>query len=205
MTKIVKAKFKISRRYGVSLWGSAKDPIHERNYVPGQHGPVMSRKQTDYGRQLKAKQLLKSYYGYVTEKQFRNTFKLARRMKGDTGANLVGLLERRLDAVIYRLNLASSIFAARQMVSHKHVFVNGKKVNIPSYKVSEGDIITISEKAKTNANVMAAVQKMERSVPDYLKFDAKAFQGEFIRVPTPSEVPYPLLMEPSLVVEFYSR
>ena len=205
MTKIVKSKYKVSRRLGVNLWGRAKDPFNTRNFPPGQHGSVGFKKPSDYGNQLKAKQKLKAYYGNITEKQFSLIFKEATRLKGDTGNNLIGLLERRIDAVVYRLNLAPTIFAARQLVNHKHIKVNGRTLNVPSARIKEGDVVEIAAKSKEMPVVMEAVARMERGVPDYLEFDAKLMQGKFIRIPALSDVPFPNQMEPNLVIEFYSR
>lgn len=212
MTKIVKSKFKISRRLGVSVWGDGKDPVaRNRNFRPGQHGASGNRTVSVHGRQLNAKQLLKGHYGRIGERQFRNTFDKASRMVGDTAENFVGLLERRLDAVVYRLNIANSIFAARQIVSHKHIMIKRKNrdtwevVNCPSYSVAEGDKIKVIDRARTIAPIMAAVQTMQRGVPEYLKFDQANFEGEFIRVPKLEDVPYAAKMEPQLVVEFYSK
>jgi len=205
VTKIVKSKYKISRRLGVSVWGRDKDPATKKNYRPGQHGPTFMRKVSDYGRQLNAKQLLKGFYGRIREKQFRKIFSEAVRSKGDTGENLVGFLESRLDSVVYRLNFASTIFAARQLVSHKHIKVNGKVTNIASYYVKEGDIIELSDKAKAFDIIQAAIEVMERPVPEYLELDPVHKKAKFIRVPKIAEVPYASVMEPQLVVEFYSR
>lgn len=205
MTKIVNAKYKASRRLGVSLWGSNKDAFNTKNYRPGQHGQNTMIKTSDYGLHLKAKQRLKCHYGRVNEKQFRNIFALASKMKGNTGENFIGLLESRLDAVVYRLNLASTIFAARQLVTHCHIRVNGKKVNIPSLRLKEGDIIELKESSKQVPVILETVSKAERSVPDYLAFDASAMSGKFVRVPAISDVPYPFEPDVSKVVEFYSR
>jgi small subunit ribosomal protein S4 len=205
VTKVIKSKYKICRRLGASLWGSAKDPFLTKNYAPGQHGATVVRKPSDYGIQLRAKQRLKGHYGNISERQFRNVFKEAVRLKGDTGENLVGLLEMRLDAVSYRLNFGATIFAARQMVSHKHIKVNGRVVNIPSYLLKEGDIVEIVEKAKTIPVVIESQQKLSRSIPDYLELDAKAMQGKVIRTPKLADVPFAVVMEPHLIVEFYSR
>lgn len=212
MSKIVKSKFKISRRLGASVWGDGKDPfLRSKNYRPGQHGAQSNRTVSVHGRQLNAKQLLKGFYGRIGERQFRNTFDKASKMVGDTAENFIGLLERRLDAVIYRLNIAKSIFAARQIVSHKHVMIKRKNrdvwevVNCPSYSVAEGDQIKITDKAKNMAPIMASVQLMERPVPEYLKFDPATFEAEYIRVPKLADVPYAAKMEPQLVVEFYSK
>lgn len=211
MTKIVKSKYKISRRLGVSVWGDGKDPFsRNRNFRPGQHGAA-NRTVSVHGRQLNAKQLLKGHYGRIGERQFRNIFDKASRMVGDTAENLVGLLERRLDAVVYRLNIAKSVFAARQIVSHKHVMVKRKKrdywevVNCPSYLVCEGDQIKLKDSSKTIAPIMASLQLMERSVPEYLKFNPATSEAEFIRVPKLADIPYAATMEPQLVVEFYSK
>lgn len=211
MTKIVKSKYKISRRLGISVWGNGKDPFtRNRNFRPGQHG-VASRTVSVHGRQLNAKQLLKGHYGRIGERQFRNTFDKASKMVGDTAENFIGLLERRLDAVIYRLNFAKSIFAARQIVSHKHIMVKRKNrnywevVNCPSYTVSEGDQIKLTDKAKTVESILTSVQLMERGIPEYLKFDPSTLEAEFIRTPKLADVPYAAKMEPQLVVEFYSK
>ena len=207
MSKRIKAKYKKSRRLGVSLWGRGKDAFNKKNYAPGIHGPLGLRKrqQSDYGVQLRAKQQLKCYYGNVTEKQFRKTFQQAVRMKGDTGENLVGLLERRLDAILYRAKFAPTVFSSRQLISHKHVKVNGQTVNIPSYRVSVGDVIEVKEKSRTIPMVLQAVGEGDRSTPDYLEIDAKAFTAKYLAVPKLADVPYPVVMEPNLVVEFYSR
>ena len=204
MTKRHNSKYKIDRRLGVNLWGRAKSPIEKRDYGPGQHG--MNRgKKSDYGIQLNAKQKLKGYYGNISEKKFQNYYKEASRLRGDTGENLVGLLERRLDAVIYRMKLAPTVFAARQFVNHGHIFVNGHRVNIPSYLVKEGDEITVSPKFKENLVMKQAIESGERDVPDYISIDHKKLTGKYVRVPALADVPYPVVMEPNLVVEFYSR
>jgi small subunit ribosomal protein S4 len=204
MTKRAESKYKINRRLGVNLWGRAKSPLNKREYGPGQHGQ-RRKKPSEYGLQLHAKQKLKGYYGNITERQFRKIYAEAARRKGDTGENLVELLERRLDAVVYRLKLAITPFAARQLVNHGHVRVNGKKVNIPSYLVKDGDSIELRGKSKELAAVLASVQSPERNVPDYLSFSEGEMKGTFVRAPKLSDVPYPVQMEPNLVVEFYSR
>ena len=204
MTKRVTAKHKIDRRLGVNLWGRAKSPFNDRNYGPGQHGQQRS-KPSDYGVQLRAKQKLKGYYGNISERQFRRVYDEAVRRKGDTSENMIGLLERRLDAVVYRMKFVSTVFAARQIVNHGHISVNGKRVNIPSYLVKEGDEISITTSMKENAVVLGATQLAERDVPEYLSVDHKAMKGTFVRTPKHSDVPYPVQMEPHLVVEFYSR
>ncbi len=205
MTKIISSKYKVSRRLGVSIWGDSKDAFNKKNYRPGQHGQNTMIKTSDYGVHLKAKQKLRSHYGRVNEKQFRNLFALAQKMKGNTGENFVGLLERRLDAVVYRLNIAPTIFAARQLVSHGLIRVNGKKVNIPSIKLKEGDLVELKEHAKQIPIVLESIAKKERLVPDYLSFDANSLTGKFVRVPSISDVPYPFEPEVHLVVELYSR
>ena len=207
MTKRLEAKYKISRRFGVSLWGRAKDPVNRRSYGPGQHGAASKgkKKLSDYGTQLVAKQKLKSYYGNITEKQFVKLYEEARRLKGDNSENLIGLLESRLDAVIYRMCVVPTVFAARQFVNHGHVKVNGKRVNIASYRVNEGDVIEVRERSKQMTMVLEAMQSPERDVPDYIDMDEKALKATFTRTPKLSDVPYPVKMEPNLVVEFYSR
>ncbi|MDE1900222.1 MAG: 30S ribosomal protein S4 [Alphaproteobacteria bacterium] len=204
MTKRLEAKHKIDRRLGVNLWGRPKSPLNKRDYRPGQHGQGR-RKLSDYGTQLNAKQKLRGYYGNVGERQFHRYYQEAMRRKGNNGEILIQLLERRLDAVVYRMKFAATVFGARQLVSHGHMLVNGKKVNIPSYQVKEGDIIEVRGKAKQMAAVMAAAELAERDVPDYMTVDHKEMKGTFTRTPALSDVPYPVQMEPNLVIEFYSR
>lgn len=204
MTKRVTAKHKIDRRLGVNLWGRPKSPVNRRSYGPGQHGQQRS-KPSDYGIQLRAKQKLKGYYGNITERQFRRLYAEAVRRRGDTSENLIELLERRLDAVIYRMKFVATVFAARQFVNHGHVKVNGKRVNIPSYQLRDGDEIIITGRMKDNVNVALAIQSAERDVPEYVEADHKEFKGRFIRGPKLADVPYPVSMEPNLVVEYYSR
>jgi len=199
------SKHKLDRRIGANIWGRAKSPYNKRQSGPGMHGERRS-KPTDYGTQLFAKQKLKGYYGNIGEKQFRRYFKEANRLRGDTGQNLIGLLERRLDAVIYRANFVPTVFAARQFVNHKHVFVNGKVVNIPSYQLKEGDVVEVKEgKSRELPMVLQAVQNPERETPEYIDVDLKKFKATFLRIPTLEDVPYPVQMEPNLIVEFYSR
>ncbi len=206
MSKRSNVKYKISRRLGENLWGRAKDPVNRRAYGPGQHGSASARKKlSDYGTQLREKQKLKAYYGNITEKQFSKLYKEAIRAKGDTSENLIGLLESRLDSVVYRMCVVPTVFAARQVVNHGHVKVNGKRVNIPSYLVKAGDVIELKEKSKQMLLVLESIQSPERDVPDYIDMDAKAVKATFVRVPTLMEIPYPVKMEPNLVVEFYSR
>ena len=202
--KRISAKHKIDRRIGANLWGRAKSPYNLRQTGPGMHGQRRG-KLSDFGLQLMAKQKLKGYYGNIGEKQFRRYFKEADRLRGDTGQNLVGLLERRLDAVIYRANFVPTVFAARQFVNHKHVTVNGKIVNIPSYQIKEGDVIEVRSESRQIPMVLQAVQQPEKEVPDYIDVDVKAYKATFIRVPKLEDIPYPVQMEPNLVVEFYSR
>jgi small subunit ribosomal protein S4 len=206
MTKRINTKHKISRRYGVNLWGRDNDPSEKRNFIPGQHGPSIGRRvMSDFGKQLAAKQTLKGYYGNVSEKQFRNIYKEAIARKGDTSENFVGLLESRLDVVVYRMNFVPTIFASRQFVNHKHVTVNGKTVNIPSYKVKAGDVIEVKEASKQIPIVIEATEGLKRPLPDYIEADLKARKGKFIRKPIFSEVPFPFKAEVNLVIEFYSR
>lgn len=206
MSKRSTVKYKISRRLGVNLWGRAKDPINRRAYGPGQHGNANTRKKiSDYGTQLREKQKLKAYYGNITEKQFYRVYVEAARQKGDTSENLLGLLESRLDAVVYRMCVVPTVFAARQIVNHGHVKVNGKRVNIPSYIVKEGDTVELRDKAKQMALVIESVQSPERDVPEYIEMDSKAMRATFTRKPKLMDIPYPVKMEPNLVVEFYSR
>lgn len=204
MTKIIEAKHKIDRRLGVNLWGRAKSPVNSRSYGPGQHGQQRG-KISDYGIQLRAKQKLKGYYGSISEGQFRRIYQEAVRRRGDTSENMIELLERRLDAVVYRMKFAATVFGSRQLVSHGHVKVNGKRVNIGSYVLSDGDEITVTDRFKENTNTMAAMISSERDVPDYMEVDHKKMHGKFIRGPQLADVPYPVQMEPNLVVEFYSR
>jgi small subunit ribosomal protein S4 len=204
MTKRAESKYKINRRLGVNLWGRPKSPINNRDYRPGQHGQ-RRRKLSDYGTQLAAKQMLKGYYGNISERQFRRYYAEASRRPGDTSEHLIGLLERRLDAVVYRMKFVPTVFASRQFVSHNHITVNGKRVNIPSYLVKEGDTIEVVEAARQIPMVLEAVESSERDVPDYIEVDHKKMNGKFVRTPKLGDVPYPVQMEPNLVVEYYSR
>jgi small subunit ribosomal protein S4 len=204
MSKRIAAKYKINRRLGVNLWGRPKSPINKREYGPGQHGQ-RRRKPSDFGTQLKAKQKLKGYYGNITERQFRRTYAEAVRRRGDTEENLIELLERRLDAVVYRMKFVPTVFAARQFVNHGHIKVNGKRVNIPSYRVKDGDVIEVKDGSREVPMVLQAVDSPEREVPDYMDVDHQKMHGTFVRGPKPTDVPYPVQMEPNLVIEFYSR
>ncbi|GAA0278288.1 30S ribosomal protein S4 [Alteraurantiacibacter aestuarii] len=204
MTKRTSAKHKLDRRMGENIWGRPNSPVNKRSYGPGQHGQRRKSKISDFGLQLRAKQKLKGYYGDVTEKQFRRTYKEAAAMKGDTGQNLIGLLERRLDMIVYRAKFAPTVFSARQIVSHGHIRVNGVKCNIASRRVDVGDVISLGDKAKEMALVIEAQSLPEREIPDYVVPDGTD-KVTYNRVPTLDEVPYPVTMEPNLVVEFYSR
>ena len=206
MTKRLNSKHKVDRRLKVNLWGRPKSPFNSRGYPPGQHGQSASKKKpSNYGIQLEAKQKLKFYYGNINERQFRNIYKKAIMKKGDTAENLIGFLERRLDAVVYRAKLSTTIFSARQLINHGHVKVNGKKVNIASYQLKEEETIEIREKSKQLAFIDIALANKEREVPEYLQVDEKNKKVKFIRTPKFDEVPYPVVMEPNLVVEYYSR
>jgi small subunit ribosomal protein S4 len=205
VTKRTAAKYKIDRRMGENIWGRPKSPVNRREYGPGQHGQRRKAKLSDFGTQLRAKQKLKGHYGDLTEKQFRRIYAEAERVKGDTGENLVGLLERRLDAVVYRAKFVPTIFAARQFVNHAHVLVNGKSVNIPSYRVKEGDVIEVRAKSRQLALVLEAIGLPERDVPDYLEVDHNRMTAKFLRQPGLSDVPYAVQMEPNLIVEFYAK
>jgi small subunit ribosomal protein S4 len=205
MTKRVEAKFKINRRLGVNLWGRGKSPLARgKETPPGQHG-ARRKKASDFGTQLMAKQKLKGYYGNISEKQFRKLYDEAVRRRGDTSENLIELLERRLDAVVYRMKFAVSPFQARQIINHGHIQVNGKRVNIPSFQVKDGDVINIKTKSKDLAIVVEAAASPERDIPEYLEVELKDMKGKFIRAPKLADVPYPVQMEPNLVIEFYSR
>ncbi|CAH1658880.1 30S ribosomal protein S4 [Hyphomicrobiales bacterium] len=205
MSKRIAAKHKIDRRLGQNIWGRPKSPVNRREYGPGQHGQRRKGKISDYGTQLRAKQKLKGYYGSISEKQFRRYYQEAIRLKGDSGENLVGLLERRLDAVVYRAKFVPTVFAARQFVNHGHVKVNGRRVNIPSYLVKAGDVIEVKEASKQLVIVLESISLAERDVPDYVEADHAKMVAKFVRVPTLSDVPYPVQMEPNLIIEFYSR
>ena len=205
MTKRTAAKYKLDRRMGENVFGRPKSPVNKREYGPGQHGQRRKNKLSDFGTQLRAKQKLKGYYGDLTEKQFKRIYAEAARVKGDTGENLVGFLERRLDAVVYRAKFVPTIWAARQFVNHAHVLVNGKSVNIPSYRVKEGDVIEVRAKSKQLGLIQEAIALTERDVPDYIEVDHSKMTARVTRIPTLSEVPYAVQMEPNLVIEFYSR
>jgi len=204
MSKRHSAKYKLDRRMGENIWGRPKSPINQRSYGPGQHGQRRKNKVSDFGLQLRAKQKLKGYYGNITEKQFSKTYEEASRRKGSSSENLIGLLESRLDAVVYRAKFVPTVFAARQFVNHGHVQVNGKRVNIASYRVKIGDIVSVRERSRNMALVLEALQLAERDTPDYIEVDPRAMTAKFIRVPDLAEVPYPVKMEPNLVVEFYA-
>ena len=204
MSKRHSAKYKIDRRMGENLWGRPKSPVNQRAYGPGQHGQRRKSKVSDFGLQLKAKQKLKGYYGNLTEKQFRRTYDEAARLKGNTSENLIALLESRLDAVVYRSKFVPTPFAARQLVNHGHVQVNGRRVNIASYRVKPGDVVSVRERSRNMALVLEAVSSSERDTPDYIQLDAKALSSTFVRAPDLAEVPYAVKMEPNLVVEYYA-
>ena len=205
MSKRHSSKYKLDRRMGENIWGRPKSPINKPEYGPGQHAQRRKNKLSDFGTQLRAKQKLKGYYGDLTEKQFRKIYGEAERVRGDTGEMLIGLLERRLDAVVYRAKFVPTIFAARQFVNHGHVLVNGKRVNIASYRVSEGDVIQVREKSRQMAAILEAIQLTERDVPDYLEVDNSKLTAKFVRTPALGDVPYPVQMEPNLVVEYYAK
>jgi small subunit ribosomal protein S4 len=205
VTKRTSAKYKIDRRMGENIWGRPKSPVNKREYGPGQHGQRRKGKMSDFGTQLRAKQKLKGYYGDLTEKQFRRIYDEAERQRGDTSELLIGLLERRLDAVVYRAKFVPTVFAARQFVNHGHVKVNGRRVTIPSYRCKVGDLIEVKEKSKQLATVLEATGLAERDVPDYVEVDHGKMTAKLARIPHLSEVPYAVQMEPHLVVEYYSR
>ena len=205
MTKRLESKYKIDRRMGENIWGRPKSPVNRREYGPGQHGQRRKGKLSDYGVQLKAKQKLRGYYGNISEKQFRGIYDEAIRMKGDSGANMIGLLERRLDAVVYRSKFAPTPFAARQLVSHGHVKVNGRRVTIASYQVTDKDAVELSAKAKEMALVLEAAKSAERDTPDYVSVDHAKMTAKLLRTPKLADVPYATQMQPHLIVEFYSR
>jgi small subunit ribosomal protein S4 len=205
MTKRHEAKYKIDRRMGQNVWGRPKSPVNKREYGPGQHGQRRKGKLSDYGVQLRAKQKLRGYYGNISERQFQGIYTEAIRMKGDSGANMLGLLERRLDALVYRAKFVPTVFAARQFVSHGHVKVNGRRVTIPSFRVKIGDVVEVKDKSKQLAIVLEATGLAERDVPDYIEADHSKMTAKLTRVPQLNEIPYPVQMEPHLVVEYYSR
>ena len=205
MSKRANAKHKIDRRLGENIWGRPKSPVNKREKRPGQHGERRAGKLSDYGQQLRAKQKLKGYYGNIGERQFKKIYEEARRFKGSTSEQMIGLLERRLDAVVYRAKFVPTVFAARQIVSHGHIKVNGRRVNIPSYRCKVGDVIELKEKSRELTLVIEANKSSERDVPDYLEVDHSKMTAKMVRVPVLSDVPFPVVMEPNLVVEFYSR
>jgi len=205
MSKRIESKYKLDRRMGENIWGRPKSPVNRREYGPGQHGQRRKGKLSDFGIQLRAKQKLKGYYGNITEKQFKRTYFEATRMKGDAGENFIGLLERRLDAVIYRAKFVPTVFSARQFISHGHVLVNGQRVTIPSYRVKVGDVVEVREKMRQHPIVLEATQSAERDTPDYIEADHSKMKASFVRVPGLADVPYAVQMEPNLVIEFYSR
>jgi len=205
MTKRQESKYKLDRRMGQNIWGRPKSPVNRREYGPGQHGQRRKSKLSDYGVQLKAKQKLRGYYGNISERQFRGIYTEAIRMKGDSGAHMIGLLERRLDAIIFRAKFVPTVFAARQFINHGHIKVNGKRVNIPSFRVKVGDVVEVKEKSRELPLVLEAVALAERDIPDYIDVDGGKLTAKLTRIPAFSDVPYAVQMEPHLVVEYYSR
>ena len=205
MTKRAASKHKVDRRLRVNLWGRPKSPFNTRNYKPGQHGKSSRGKTSDFGTQLQAKQKLKFYYGNMNERQFRNVYRKALQKRGNTTENFIGLLERRLDTVIYRAKFAITVFSARQLINHGHIQVNGKKVNIPSYLIKTEDSIEIKDKSKKITAISGSLVNKERDVPEYIQMDEKSKKAKLIRIPKFAEVPYPTIMEPNLVIEYYSR
>jgi small subunit ribosomal protein S4 len=205
MTKRLESKYKLDRRMGQNIWGRPKSPVNRREYGPGQHGQRRKSKLSDYGVQLKAKQKLRGYYGNISERQFRGIYDEAIRMKGDSGAHMIGLLERRLDAVIFRAKFVPTVFAARQFINHGHIKVNGRRVNIPSYRVKVGDVVEIKESSRQMNLVLEAQALAERDVPDYIDVDTGKATAKLSRIPAIGDVPYAVQMEPHLVVEYYSR
>ena len=204
MSRRHSAKYKIDRRVGENIWGRPKSPVNKRPTKPGQHGQGRRQKVSDYGMQLMAKQKLKFHYGDITEKQFRKTYDEAVRRKGNTAENLIGLLESRLDAFVYRSKFVPTIFAARQFVNHGHVLVNGVKTNIGSFRLKPGDVVQVREKSRNMALVLEALGSPERDLPEYIEVDPKAMTATFVRIPELVDVPYAVVMEPSQVVEYYS-
>jgi small subunit ribosomal protein S4 len=205
MSKRFSQKYKIDRRMGENIWGRPKSPVNRREYGPGQHGQRRRGKLSDFGQQLKAKQKLKGYYGNISEKQFQRIYDEANRLKGDTSERLIGLLESRLDALVYRAKFVPTVFAARQFINHGHIKVNGKRVNIASYRCNAGDLVEVREKSRDSIMVLEAISLQERDVPDYLDVDHQKMTATYVRVPQFADVPYPVIMEPNLVIEFYSR
>ena len=205
MTKRSEAKYKIDRRMGQNIWGRPKSPVNRREYGPGQHGQRRKGKLSDYGVQLRAKQKLKGYYANISERQFRGIYEEAIRLKGDSGAHLIGLLERRLDTVVYRAKFVPTVFAARQFINHGHIKVNGRRVTIPSYRLKVGDAVEVKDKSRQLALVLEATGLPERDVPDYIDADHSKMTAKLARIPAFTDVPYPTQMEPHLVVEYYSR
>jgi small subunit ribosomal protein S4 len=205
MTKRSESKYKIDRRMGQNIWGRPKSPVNKREYGPGQHGQRRKGKLSDFGVQLRAKQKLKGYYANISERQFHGIYVEATRLKGDSGEHLIGLLERRLDTVVYRAKFVPTMFAARQFINHGHIKVNGKRVNIASYKLKPGDVVEVKESSKQLALVLEANALAERDVPDFIEADHSKQTAKFTRIPNLSEVPFPVMMEPHLIVEYYSR
>jgi small subunit ribosomal protein S4 len=204
MTKRVRAKYKLDRRVGENIWGRPKSPVNKRDYGPGMHGQRRKGKLSDFGLQLRAKQKLKGYYGNIPERQFEKIYEEAIRRRGNSAEHLIGLLESRLDALVYRAKFTPTVFSARQFVNHGHIRVNGKRTTIPSYRCKPGDVIEIKDKSKNMALVLEALQSAERDIPDYIEVDPKKMTATYLRAPELADVPYPTQMDPKLVVEYYS-
>ena len=206
MAKINTPRGKLVRKFGENIFGNPKYDrlLNRKPYGPGQHAQTRRGKISNYGTQLQEKQKIKFMYGLL-EKQFRITFKKAEKLKGETGTNMLQLLESRLDTVIYRAKFAPTVFAARQMINHGHIKVNKKRVNISSYVVKSSDLIEIRDKSKKLTVIDGSLQSKERDVPEYIQLDNKNKTAKLVRIPKFSEVPYPVIMEPNLVIEYYSR
>jgi len=203
MTKRHEAKYKIDRRMGQNVWGRPKSPINHREYGPGQHGQRRKGKLSDYGVQLRAKQKLRGYYGNVSERQFRSIYAEARRLKGDTGAHMIGLLERRLDAMIYRAKFVPTVFAARQFVSHGHISVNGRRGPVPSYRLRLNDVVEVREKSRSMIVVRHNIDTIDRSVPPWLEKSGEGLVATVRDLPLREHIAVPV--RESLIVELYSK
>ena len=200
MARYTGSSFKQARRVGFSLLESGKE-LARRPYGPGQHGNSRRGKLSDYGVQLKEKQKVRFMYG-MNERQFKNTFKKAEKIKGVKGTNFLRLLESRLDNLVYRTGFASTRRGARQLVNHGHVTVNGKKVDIPSYQVKVGDVISLREKDKNLKVVAESLSKVTKRV-EFIKYDEKKMECTYVRLPERNELNADI--NESLIVEFYNK
>ena len=202
MARYTGPKHKLCRRLGECIWGNPRCPSINRPFAPGQHGQSRRRKRSVYGMQLLQKQKIRTHYGLM-ERQMRKVFAEAKRMGGVTGSNLMMLLESRLDCVVYRLGFANTVPAARQLVTHGHIVVDGKAVNIPSFRVKPGMVVGVREKSRKVPMIANGVESPRTMMPEYLERPEKAFEGKMVSLPNSETIPFKA--DTQAVIGFYSR